>query len=61
MKKIYYSEGPPMLDILNVGKFYKDVPQEIEDKYAKALVKKGTFKYAKEVVTKTDYNYNKEE
>jgi hypothetical protein len=49
MKKIYYKEGPQKLMILNVGLFEKDIPKEVEDAYADALVKKGTFQYFEEV------------
>ena len=49
MKKIYYTDGPPKLMIMNVGVFEKDIPREVGDEYADALVKKGTFKYFEEV------------
>ncbi|MFA7070869.1 MAG: hypothetical protein WC144_08535 [Sulfurimonas sp.] len=48
MKKIYYEAGPPSLFIVNVGMFKIKVPKEVEDEYADALVKKGTFKYYEE-------------
>jgi len=52
MKKVFYTEGPPKLAIVNVGLFEKGIPKEVPDEYADALVKKGTFQYFEEVQPK---------
>jgi len=53
MKKIYYFDGPPKLAVINVGLFEINVPKEVPDEYADALVKKGTFRYAETKPDKT--------
>lgn len=43
IKKIFYKEGPPALDIVNVGRFVIGVPKEVDAEIADLLLKKGKF------------------